>query len=501
MDELLTSSEMARADALAISHGIAGVTLMERAGRRVADCAGRMVAQGASILVLCGPGNNGGDGFVAARALAGRGFVVRVALLGDLSALKGDAARGWQGPVQSFADVSFESVDLVIDAVFGAGLRRDIEGEANRVITALNTAKIPVLAVDVPSGVDGNTGQVRGVAVEAQRTVTFFRKKPGHLLFPGRRLCGAVELADIGIPEAILESLKSAYFENNPTRWPEVFKQPKNEGHKFDRGHVVVVSGHMQSTGAARLAASAAARVGAGLVTVASPADALAINAAALTDIMVRESDDSQGLSDLLADVRKNAVVIGPGNGIGPETRKTVEVALKSQRAVVLDADALTSFEADAASLKVLHENHPDGRVVATPHDGEFHRLFMELPDILNAEGRLGRALRAAAHLGFVMVLKGPDTVIAAPDGRAAINSNGTPWLATAGSGDVLSGLIAGLMARGISAFDAACAAVWLHAEAGKRLGAGLVAHDLADEIRVLLAEQVRSVGLSSSIA
>jgi len=495
MDELLTTSEMARADALVISSGTSGVTLMERAGRGVADSACQMVERGASILALCGPGNNGGDGFVAARVLAGRGFQVQLALLGDVKALKGDAAkaaRGWDGAILSFSDVSFEGVDLVIDAIIGAGLQRNIEGEAKRVIAGLNAAKKLVLAVDVPSGIDGNNGQVRGVAVEATRTVTFFRKKPAHLLYPAKRLCGEIELIDIGIPASVLDDIQPSVFENNPRRWAEIFTPPKIEGHKFDRGHVVVVSGHLQSTGAARLAASAAARVGAGLVTVASPSDALAINAAALTDVMVKESDGGAGLSDLLSDQRKNAVVIGPGNGVGSETRATVAVALTSKRAVVLDADALTSFEADAKSLEVLVEDHGEGAVIATPHDGEFSRLFSGMPEVLNVEGRLARARAAAAYLGLVIILKGPDTVIAAPDGAAAINSNGTPWLATAGSGDVLSGLCAGLMARGISPFKSACAAVWLHAEAGKRLGPGLVAHDLADEIRRILGEQIK---------
>lgn len=494
MDELLTPSEMALADALAISGGTAGVTLMERAGRGVAEFAGQMTEAGASVLVLCGPGNNGGDGFVVARVLAGRGYRVRLALIGDIAALKGDAAKaatGWDGPILSFSDVTFDGVDLVIDAMFGAGLQRDIDGEAKRVITALNAAQCRVIAVDLPSGIDGNNGQIRGVAVEAERTVTFFRKKPAHLLYPARRLCGEIDLVDIGIPVTVLDVINPTVFENSPARWAEIFVPPKIDGHKFDRGHVVVVSGHRQSTGAARLAASAAARVGAGLVTVASPTDALAINAAALTDIMVKESDGGGGLSDLLADQRKNTVVIGPGSGVGAETCETVAVALQSKRAVVLDADALTSFAAHPERLKVLVEEHGAGAVIATPHDGEFSRLFSGMPDILNVKGRLARARAAAAYLGLVIVLKGPDTVIAAPDGAAAINSNGTPWLATAGSGDVLSGLCAGLMARGIPAFKAAAAAVWLHAEAGKRLGAGLVAHDLADEIRLILGERI----------
>ncbi|MEY4092470.1 MAG: hypothetical protein RLZZ496_1652 [Pseudomonadota bacterium] len=491
MNEILTVEEMARADQATIAAGTPGIVLMERAGRAVADCAQEMVRPGASILVLCGPGNNGGDGFVAARCLAGRGYVVSLALLGAREALTGDAAlaaEGWAGPVLPLANTALEGVSLVIDALFGAGLNRPIEGIAREVLEKISAASIPVLAVDVPSGVQGNTGQVLGFALEASRTVTFARLKPAHGLYPGRRLCGKVSVADIGISDATITSLSPKLHVNSQDLWPGIPARPEEEGHKFRRGHLLVVSGGVESTGAARLAAQAGARTGAGLVTVASPSDALTVNAAALTDIMVRQSNGVAGLEALLADPRRNAVVLGPGAGIGSTTRSQVRLVLESGRSAVFDADALTSFEGDAAALAAQVKQAGARQAVITPHDGEFSRLFNKQSEIVEAKDRLTRARKAAAFLGLVVVLKGPDSVIAAPDGRAALSMNGTPWLATAGSGDVLAGAIGGLLAQGHQAFEAAAAGVWLHAEAGRSIGPGLMAHDLPLALRSVIA-------------
>ena len=494
MHELLTTDEMAQADALAIDAGTSGIVLMERAGRAVAEVAGQMVPDGGNITVLCGPGNNGGDGFVAARVLVGRGYRVSVVLLGELKALRGDArlaADMWQGDIASPEDFDPTSADCLIDALFGAGLARSLDGKAAALVEAVNGSGKPVLAVDVPSGLDGNTGQIRGSAVKAQKTVTFFRLKPGHLLYPGRRLCGALHLADIGIPAAVLETIKPRLAQNKPELWRDILRAPDEEGHKFNRGPLVVLSGGIESTGAARLAAHAAARAGAGLVTVASPSDALVVNAAALTDIMVRGSDGASGLRRLLEDKRRNAIVLGPGNGVGEALKECVVLALASERSLVLDADALTSFASESAGLKVYVKPEHASKLVITPHDGEFSRLFADQPEILFHPDRLSRALVAARFLGGVVVLKGPDCVIASPDGRAAINQNGTPWLATAGSGDVLAGTIGGLLAQGALAFEAACAGVWLHAEAGKAVGPGLLAHDLPQALRGVIADLI----------
>ncbi len=321
MIELLTPAEMGEADRLAIAAGISGIELMENAGRAVADAAARLYPHGApQVRVVAGPGNNGGDGFVAARILADRGFPVRVLLLGDRAKLKGDAATAagrWQGPTEPATPHGLEGAGFVIDALFGAGLDRPVEGEASAMIEAMNASGAPILAVDLPSGIHGSSGEVLARAVRATRTTTFFRRKPAHLLLPGRLYCGAVEVADIGIPDSVLDSIKPRIFVNGPSLWSGVFPVPGIDGHKYKRGHAVVVSGGLASTGAARLAARGALRAGAGLVTIASPAEALAVNAAANLSIMVRQVDDAAGLSALLGDRRLNAIVLGPGGGVG----------------------------------------------------------------------------------------------------------------------------------------------------------------------------------------
>jgi len=498
MNELLTTQEMARADSLAVQAGTPSLVLMERAGRAVSDAAVKLAPFGGTILVLCGPGNNGGDGFVAARMLAGRGYSVSLILLGGRDRLQGDAkvmADLWEGPVGEAGDFEPTKADLIIDALFGAGLTRPLEGEAAELVRAMNHSGKSILSVDIPSGIDGNTGQICGVAVQAQSTVTFFRLKPAHILYPGRKLCGSVILADIGIPAGVLDQIRPKLRLNSPDLWSDLIRVPDEEGHKYNRGHLIVLSGGAESTGAARLAAHAAARIGAGLVTVASPSEALLVNAAALSDIMVRSSDGVDGLRRLLEDSRRNAVILGPGNGVGESLRDCVSLALASDRSLVLDADALMSFEGDAARLKSLILKSHSEKVVATPHDGEFSRLFKSQPDILSVKDRLGRALAAAKFLGIVVVLKGPDCVIASPDGRATINQNGTPWLATAGSGDVLAGIIGGLLAQQADAYLAASAAVWLHAEAGRMIGPGLLAHDLPLALRNVVSRLISEQG------
>ena len=338
----------------------------------------------------------------------------------------------------------------------------------------------PVLAVDLPSGIDGETGAVRGIAVKAHRTVTFAARKPGHVLMPGRAFCGDVTLADIGVGPEDLRGSGAKTYVNAPALWLGALPYPGLSSHKYSRGHVLVASGGATRTGAARLAARAALRIGAGLVTIASPPEALGVNAAQLTSIMLRGCDGAEGLHAILADERLNALVIGPALGVTAATRAMVAVAAQARRRLVLDADALTSFEGLASEL---HQGFRSAPTVLTPHDGEFRRLFKGHPDILDPPSKVERARRAAAYLGAVMVLKGPDTVIAAPDGRAAINDNGTPYLATAGSGDVLCGLIAGLMAQGVAAFEAAAAAVWMHGDAGSAFGPGLISEDLPELI------------------
>ena len=375
----------------------------------------------------------------------------------------------WKGARLALTPAALDGARLVVDALFGAGLSRPLEGTAAQMVEALHD--VPVVAIDMPSGVSGDSGApLGGVYVTAALTVTFFRKKPGHLLLPGRALCGEIVLADIGIPDAAADT---QLFENTPALW--TYPHPKATGHKYDRGHAVAVSGGATATGAARLAARGALRVGAGLVTVASPPGALAVNAAHLTAIMLKAFEGVAGLADMLADKRLNAVVIGPGLGVGGETRALVDVALKSGAAVVLDADALTSFQDDPEALfNRLHE-----RCVLTPHAGEFERLFPGLLD--EAGGKVEAVRAAAARAGAVVLLKGGDTVIASPSGKAAINANAPPSLATAGAGDVLAGFIAGLLAQKLPAFEAAACATWLHGAAADAFGPGLIAEDLPE--------------------
>ena len=466
--EILTTTEMAKADAFAVAHGVPSLTLMENAGRAVAEAIAARFKP-CPVTILCGPGNNGGDGFVVARLLSEDGFSVRVAHDADPKADAAAMSERWKGAREALTPTALDGAKLVVDGLFGAGLSRPLEGAYAQIVEALND--LPVVAIDVPSGISGDTGQpLGGVYVKAALTITFFRKKPGHLLMPGRALCGEVMVADIGIPP---EAASTLLHENAPSLWR--IPRPNAEGHKYSRGHVVVVSGPSHATGAARLAARGALRVGAGLVSVASPPEAVAVNAAHLTAIMIKPVEGAAGLTGLLSDKRFNVVVIGPGLGMGSKTHEMVVAALTSGGSVVLDADAITSFKDDTEFLfRMLHD-----RCVLTPHAGEFERLFPGLLD--QSASKLEAARAAARRAGCVVLLKGADTVIAAPSGKAAINANAPPTLATAGAGDVLAGLIAGLLAQGMPAFDAAACAIWLHGDAASRFGPGLIAEDLPD--------------------
>jgi ADP-dependent NAD(P)H-hydrate dehydratase / NAD(P)H-hydrate epimerase len=486
MVELLSVQQMYAADRAAIAAGISGQVLMEAAGRAVAEAIlDRFGAQ--PIAVLCGPGNNGGDGFVIAGHLKKAGARVRLALLGERAKLQGDAAimaRRWRGRVASLDADVLDGAALVVDAIFGAGLARAVTGRARAVLGTAVDRGLPVIAVDTPSGVQGDSGQVLGFAPQAAMTVTFFRPKTGHLLYPGRGLCGELRVVDIGIPSAVLSEIQPKTWLNQPAIWLPSWPPLRAEGHKYSRGHAMVLSGGAGKSGAARLAAAAALRVGAGLVTVASPKGAVAENAAHLTAVMLDPWRNSAEFKALLSDPRRNAVCLGPGAGVGKQLRDNVLAALSLKKAVVLDADAITAFaKARKGLFGKLH-----GNCILTPHQGEFGRLFESGGD------KLQRTRRAAADCGAVVLLKGPDTVIAAPDGRAVINSNAPPELATAGSGDVLAGFCTGLLAQGVPAFEAAAAACWLHGAAAQRFGPGLTAEDIAPALPAVLAELRASV-------
>jgi hydroxyethylthiazole kinase-like uncharacterized protein yjeF len=492
MIEILTPNEMAEADRRTIEAGTPGIDLMERAGAAVARVAAEVASNtGRRIAIVCGPGNNGGDGFVAARLLVEQGFDVRLFLFGARDKLSGDAAKAakrWGGKVEVLDPSAVARSDVIIDALFGAGLSRELSGEARHAVEAINVSRVPVVAVDLPSGIDGLSGQVRGAAVRATRTVTFCRMKPAHLLMPGRMYAGKITVADIGIADRIVREVSGTISLNTPEAWIGRYPWPQIDGHKYKRGHAVVLSGPAHATGAARLAAKAALRAGAGLVTIAALKAALPVLASSLEAVMVREAQGTAGLKKLLADERLNAVLLGPGNGAGKATQAAVETAAKAKRALVLDADAISSFTGESGKLaKLLKLNRIPA--LLTPHYGEFSKLFgRDSAQILQIESKIEKVRAAAKLLGATVLLKGPDTVVASPDGRATVSNNAPPWLATAGAGDVLAGISLGLIAQGMPVFGAANAAVWLHGEAANEAGFGMTAEDLSPALRAVLA-------------
>lgn len=495
---LLTVAQMGEADRIAIAGGTPGIMLMERAGAAVADAVSRHAASGASVSVFCGPGNNGGDGFVAARLLRERGFQVTVALLGDVHALRGDAAiaaERWGGPILPPGVAVPNDADILVDALFGAGLSRPLAGEAAQLVATMNASGRPLVAVDVPSGLSGDTGQAEGPVVRAAETVTFFRLKPGHLLQPGRDLCGQVTLADIGIPaEAALEATAPTAFANGPALWSCHLPRHGSFTHKFERGAVAVLAGGIAGVGAPRLGARAALRIGAGLATILCAPAALAAHATRGPDaLMQRSLADETGLAPLLEDRRLSVVLAGPALGLDARARQLVAALVHSSKPLVLDADALTILAENAEALSRLGQRN--ATCVMTPHEGEFRRLFGREPAIDRDSSKLERARKAAAFSGAIVVYKGADTVIACPDGRAAINATGSPALATAGSGDVLAGMVTGLVAQGVPAFEAACMAVWLHGKAGEALGFGLIADELPEAVPPLLRTLAAGAG------
>jgi len=467
--QILTVAETAQADKAAIAAGTPGSVLMERAGTAVAEAvAARFHPQ--RVIVACGPGNNGGDGYVAARVLKARGWPVEVQALGDPATADAKAARaGWDGPVAPLAGDFGEAV--VVDALFGAGLSRPLEGVAALAAQAMAQASDKVVAVDIPSGLAGDTGKPVGACAGARLTVTFHARKPAHVLEPGRSLCGEVLVADIGLGEAADNRAPGRLVENGPELWADRIPWPDAATHKHARGRLIVVSGEAWSTGAARLAARGALRIGAGLVTLLSPPDALASNAAHLEAIMLRGFETDVELEQGAAQV--DAAVIGPAAGVSESTLLNVLALARTGAALVLDADAITVFRDDPEELFSLLDRDD----VLTPHPGEFDRIFPGL--LAGSPERITAARKAAERAGAVVLLKGSDTVIASPDGRAAVNVNGSAWLATAGSGDVLAGFIGGLVAQGMESFEAACAGAWIHAECGELHGPGLISEDL----------------------
>lgn len=445
-EPVVTAAEMRAAEAAAIAAGTSGFELMCRAGEAAA--AGVAAFYGpAPVLVLVGPGNNGGDGYVLANALRQRRWPVEVAVLTPpATEAAQQAAMLWNAPVIDIADA--EPRFVLVDALFGTGLTRGLEEPLLSQFHTLARASSVVVSLDLPSGTATDNGVALTPLVRADLTVTFGAMKPSHLLHPSAASCGRVVVADIGLGE-----IETRLFRNGA---PSAAKLAADT-HKYRRGHVVVVSGAM--AGAAWLAACAAQRAGAGYVTFASE------TALPPSSLVV------QALADIDLD-RADAIVLGSGLGRDRTARVRAETALGAGKPLVLDADIFSLFADDPAPVFSLG-------AVMTPHEGEFARMFGDLPG-----SKVDRACAAAARSGNVIVLKGPDTVIAAPDGRAVINDHASVRLATAGSGDVLSGMIAAHLARGDAPFEAACAAVWRHGDAALRGRDGLIAEDLVGLIR-----------------
>ncbi len=505
MSDLLTAAQMRAAEASEMdSGGTTGLDLMERAGRGVAGAILSLYPHLAhskqTAVVLCGPGNNGGDGYVLARHLRDRGMSVEVFQMGSGRKLPRDARSNhdqWKdsgGSIDKLAaaPAAYGRAAVIVDALFGLGLGRALGKDAEKALLPLRQRSVPLVAVDVPSGLCADSGRMRGQGAAADLTVTFHRPKLGQYLAEGPAYCGKLVVVDIGVSAG-------------PTGVPLAGLPAgvaKISGHKFDYGHALVLSGPAGKGGAARLAARAALRVGAGLVTVGCPASAMMENACQLESVMLTEVDDASALVKVLADDRINALCLGPGATVR-RAGDLLRVGLAAEQgggalAVVLDADALTALAADRSLMAHLHD-----RCILTPHDGEFARLFPDLAEMLRhvpdkgpVPSRLDAAVAAAKRSGAVVALKGPDTIIAAPDGRVSVHaasySRAAPWLATAGAGDVLAGLITGLLARGTEPFAAACGGAWLHAESARAYGPGLIAEDLP----MMLPTVFRGMGL-----
>lgn len=483
---ILSVDQMYEADRRTIESGVPGLVLMENAGQGIAAHieAGWDIC---TVLILCGPGNNGGDGYVVARALSEAGWPVQVIAYGDVSALKGDARavfEQYSGDVGGWSDIALDDVDLVVDGIFGAGFRGDLPAEMVDVFDEITACEIPVVAIDVPSGMNGSTGEVSEGTFFCDLTVSFFRPKTGHLLYPGRSHTGLLEIVDIGIPDTVLDVIDIEAFENDEDLWLEAMPQAQETGHKFDRGHAAVVGGGMSSTGAAKIASKTALRSGAGAVTVVTPPSALMSYSIALEAVMVKSIEAPDEFGDWLTAKRIGAVLIGPGNGVHDRTRTFVEKALLLNCVVVLDADALTVFADTPRDLFDLIGKKAGGPVILTPHEAEFKRLF-------DFEGSAFRRCRLAANQsGAIVLLKGASTVIAEPEGRLVVNTNATQWLATAGSGDALAGIITGLAAAASDDFfSIVCAAAWIHGEVGNRFGPGLIAEDMNEIIPSILSD------------
>ena len=490
LDELLTPAQMSKADQLTIQAGTPGFELMHKAGSCVSEEILKQYPNHKNILILCGLGNNGGDGFVVAEKLVEQGKNVHILILGDRHKISGDANIALSSvPAEMILDKlpDLSNYDLLVDAILGTGLDRPVSDQLAATIDRANQAGAPIVSVDLPSGIDGKTGRICGTAVKAQLTVTFFRRKLGHLLLPGRFYCGDIRSRQIGIGEDVLENCGFTARQNTPQWWGDYFPRPALLDHKYSRGHSLVISGPALATGASRLSARAALRTGSGLVTICGTRDALKEHASHLTSIMFTEADGTKEILKILEDERLNCIIAGPGLLPDGNTRELVNKILACDRATVLDAGALSAFEGRAQDLFdaiKLCENP----VVLTPHIGEFRRLFPKIDDQLS---KLDQVKMASEISGATVLLKGADTVVADPEGEVSISNNAPPWLASAGSGDVLAGIVGGLLAQKMPAFYAASAAAWLHGEAANIIGPALISEDMDQGLKAAISKLV----------
>ncbi len=503
--ELYNLSEMQSADKLAIKSGISGIFLMEQAGSRVASHVERLCNGPCRVCILAGPGNNGGDAFVIARLLRQRAYKIDMHLLctkrGQIEDDKTDAQfmkKKWEknGGIthQLITKTDFKSkissYDLIIDGLFGAGLSRDIQEPLAAIIEEINHSKTPVLAIDVPSGLNGDSGQIMGTAIKATYTSSFYRPKQGHYLYPGREICGELYIDNIGIPERVNEELSVNQHINTPEQWSSIGRSKQQNSHKYNHGSVMVVSGAKTMRGAAVLSSNAAMRAGAGLVTIAEAKDDLEVHPrsfAAIMQIEVPKTDSQEEWAKVQKQKKVSATLIGPGCLPNEETKNRVLSLIECSERIILDAGAITAFAGVkkklANALNKRSEKEPIS--VLTPHEGEFKKLFPEV-DMAN---KVDAAREAAKQLNAIIVLKGPDTVIAAPQGKVLVNINAPSSLATAGSGDVLAGIIVSLASnQELPLYEAAAAAVYIHSECANRIGTELIADDLIDHIAAVKA-------------
>jgi hydroxyethylthiazole kinase-like uncharacterized protein yjeF len=483
--EILTNAQTRALDKAAAGRGVEVLTLVRRAGAAVAGAVAERFARRA-VLVLCGPGLNGADGYVAAAGLRDLGWPVRVAAPGVPAAPDAQRAREiWGGPVEELAridDQALNGVELVIDALYGAGLTRPLDTVSTTLLQACEVRRLPIVAIDLPSGLGGDAAKPAAYAPHAALTVTFHRKKPAHVLSPARVWCGPVVVADIGLtPDPAQPAQPAKLWENGPGLWLDRFPWPAEDAHKQNRGRFGVVSGDQSHSGAARMAARAGLRAGAGLVRVYCPLDAVGVIAPGLEAVMLEGFETDEELETLAQQL--DAALIGPAAGVDEATVANLLALARTGAALVIDADALTVFRDDPKALFAVLDRDD----VLTPHAGEFERVFPGL--LAKSADRIAAVRAAAAEACAVVVLKGPDTAIAAPDGRCAVNTAASRWLATAGSGDVLAGIIGGLLAQGMDSFEAACAGVWLHGSASLRAGPGLIAEDLPELLVPVLGE------------